>query len=874
MLRTVRSVPVGVLMSLAAFAIEADAQLIARAAPGSPGTVPVAAAPAATAVRATQAPVLDGIATDPVWATARVIDDFREYEPDEGAVSRFRTEVRVAYDDRNLYVLARMFDPAPDSIISLLSRRDVRTQSEQLKLVIDSYRDGRTAYQFITNPAGVKRDFYVYNDGVEDPSWDAVWDVATAIDSLGWVAEFRIPFSQMRFANKAEHTFRMLIVRDVARTNERISWPLYRRSQPGYVSQGGDVGGIIDISTPRRLEVTPYIVTKNVTEPDADRFSHEQRVTGGADIKYGLSSNLTLDATINPDFGQVEADPAQLNLSAFESFFAEQRPFFLEGTGIFTFNTHCGDIDSGCTGLFYSRRVGRSPQLRGEDGYFEASAPTATTILGAAKVTGRLGNGLSVGLLDAATQREQGFADRTIEPATNYFVASLQQDLRGGQTGIGAMVTSVRRSLDEHTTGLLRESATTAGINARHRFFNRQYEVAAYIAGSRIDGSDSAIALAQTNGVHRYQRPDDDLEYDPTRTRLNGDAQRISISKFGGGSTRFQTVYQRFSPGFEINDLGFLARADEQMWRNWFAFQLNKPTAYYRRMNVNFNHWSNWSSQGLPTNLSFNINGHMELPSTWWLHVGGNTGNFGGTFDDREARGGPAIRKSFNREIWGGTESDYRKRVSGSLFSGVWESDGGASHGTWFEPSAQLRMSSRFSASLGVYIEDETTDNQWYSNAGELGTDTIHYTFARLQQTTVSVNTRINFTASPTLSLQLYAQPYISAGDYSDWRELDDPRAERYEDRYRPYFSDHDEDPSTPLVQADLGEFNFKQFNFNTVLRWEYRPGSTAFLVWQQGRNRFDERNGDFSARRDYGDLFGLHPDNTVLLKVSYWFNY
>ena len=860
-------------LMLCASAAVAGAQLIARTMPtAGPASAP--AAPSAMAVRAAQAPVLDGITTDPIWAQARVIDDFREYEPDEGTESRFRTEVRIAYDDRNLYVLARMFDPAPDSIISLLSRRDVRTQSEQLKLVIDSYRDGRTAYQFITNPAGVKRDFYVYNDGVEDPSWDAVWNVATAIDSLGWVAEFQIPFSQMRFANKAEHTFRMLIVRDVARTNERISWPLYRRSQPGYVSQGADVGGISNIPTPRRLEVTPYVVTKNVTEPDGNRFAHEQRVTGGADIKYGLSSNLTLDATINPDFGQVEADPAQLNLSAFESFFAEQRPFFLEGTGIFTFNTTCGDGGQGCPGLFYSRRVGRSPQLRNEDGYFEESAPTATTILGAAKVTGRLGNGLSMGVLDAATQREVGFADRTIEPATNYFVTSLQQDLRGGQTGIGAMVTSVRRSLDEHTTGLLRETATSAGLNVRHRFFNRHYEASAYAAGSRITGSEAAIALAQSNGVHRYQRPDDGLAYDPSRTRLSGDARRIALAKIGGGSTRFSTVYHRFSPGFEINDLGFQARADEQVLSNWFGLQLNKPTRAYRRANLNLNHWSHWTTEGLPTNLGTNVNAHLELPSTWWLHAGGTLNGLMRTFDDRAARGGPALRNSSSGDVWMGFETDRRKRVNGALFAGTFRNDAGRSSGVWFEPSAQLRASSRFSASLGLYIEDETNDNQWYANYGDAGNDTTHYTFARLAQTTVSLNTRMNFTASPTLSLQLYAQPYISAGTYSDWREIDDPRADRYEDRYRPYLSDDDENPATPAVQADPGEFNFKQLNFNTVLRWEYRPGSTMFLVWQQGRNGFVEQNGDFSPRRDYGDLFGLHPDNTVLLKVSYWFNY
>ena len=867
-----RSVTTITLCLLGAPLLPASAQLALRDVPGTPALSDLRTG-TATAIRAERAPVLDGRTTDPIWERARVIDDFLEYEPNEGADSRFRTEVRIAYDDRNLYVLARMFDPAPDSIISLLSRRDVRTQSEQLKLVIDSYHDGRTAYQFITNPAGVKRDFYVYNDAIEDVSWDAVWDVATSIDSLGWVAEFRIPFSQMRFANKREHTFRMLIVRDVARTNARISWPLYRRSQPGYVSQGGDVSGIRDIPTPRRLEVTPYVVTRNVTEPAGRGYEHNQRVTGGADIKYGLSSNLTLDATINPDFGQVEADPAQLNLTAFETFFSERRPFFLEGSGIFTFNTHCGNDDNGCPGLFYSRRIGRGPQLRTQAGYFEASAPTSTTIVGAAKVTGRLGNGLSVGLLDAVTQREAGLADRTIEPGTNYFVATLQQDLRGGQTGVGAMVTSVRRDLDEHTTGLLRESATTAGVNVRHRFFDRRYEVEAYVAGSRVAGSPDAIALTQATGVHNFQRPDDGLGLDPTRTRLGGNAQRIALSKLGGGITRFQTVYQRFSPGFEINDVGFLARADEQVFRNWLGFQFHTPTTLYRRMQLNFNYWSHWTTEGLPTNLGLNFNGHVELPSSWWLHAGMNANNHVRTFDDRAARGGPAVRNSASTNAWAGIETDLRRRVSGSLFGGAYGSDEGASRSVWIEPSAQLRVSSRFSASLGIYVEDETNDNQWFANYGDPASDTTHYTFARLDQTTVSLNTRLNFTASPTLSLQLYAEPYLSAGDYSDWRELAAPRAERYDDRYRPYLSDADDDIATPPTQTDPGEFNYKQLNLNTVLRWEYRPGSTLYAVWAQGRYQDDLDPGTFEPGRDVRNLFGAHPDNTFLIKASYWFS-
>jgi hypothetical protein len=383
------------------------------------------------------APVLDGKLDDAAWANAQSIDSFLEYEPNQGVETRFKTDVRVAHDDKYLYIMARMYDPAPDSIVSLLSRRDVRTQSDQLKIMIDSYHDRMTGYEFCVNPAGVKRDFYVSNDNNEDGSWDAVWDVATAIDSLGWVAEFRIPFSQMRFPNSPTHTFGFMVVRDVARTGARISWPLLHRDRQGYFSQLGDLDGISDIGSPSRLEIAPYVVTKNETRPSSSSFDHPQSVSAGADVKYGLSSNLTLNATINPDFGQVEADPSVLNLSAFEQFFQERRPFFLEGSGIFTFNTSCGDIDSGCTGLFYSRRIGRSPQLGGL--YGDEKSATNTTILGASKLTGRLGRGLSVGFLDAVTQREVGVDDQTIEPLTNYAVGRLQQDFRGGQSGVGVM---------------------------------------------------------------------------------------------------------------------------------------------------------------------------------------------------------------------------------------------------------------------------------------------------------------------------------------------------------------------------------------------------------------------------------------------------
>jgi hypothetical protein len=827
----------------------------------------------ASASRAVIPPVLDGRTDDPAWAQAQVIDQFLEYEPTEGAETRFKTEARVTYDDKNLYVLVRMYDPAPDSIISLLSRRDVRTQSEQVKLVIDSYNDKRTAYQFCVNPAGVKRDFYVYNDNVEDASWDAVWDVATVIDSVGWVAEFRIPLSQLRFANKPEHTFGLMIVRDIARTNARISWPLYSRSKQGYVSQSGEIGGITNIPSPRRLEIAPYVVAKSVTNEGEDAtgratYSHPTLGSYGADIKYGLSSNLTLDATINPDFGQVEADPATLNLTAFETFLQERRPFFLEGMGIFTFRTNCQDIDTGCRGLFYSRRIGRQPRLGGASG-----DPLSTTILGATKITGRLGSGLSVGFLNAITQHEIGAEGQSIEPQTNYAVARLRQDLNKGSSDIGLMMTAVNRRLDAVTTPEMAREAYAIGLDGRHRFWSNNYEVAAMLSGSTVRGDPTAISNIQLNSVHYYQRPDDDAEYDPTKDNLIGDAQRISMSKFGGGITRFQSVLQRYSAGYELNDLGWLQRADEIMFRNWFALQFTKPNKYWRRANFNSNYWRYWSAEGLPTREGVNTNWHVQLQNQWWLNWGITVSDFAGrSYDDRASRGGPAVRRDANHDVWAGVEGDSRWLITPFFFSGTWRNNEGRSRGHWFDPWVNYRFSTRFNGSLSFYYEWQHEDDQFFKQFGEAGRDSTHYTFAELDQTTVNITTRINFTATPNLSLQFYAQPFISKGTFSNLRRLSDPQNVSYEGRFQPF--QRDCEGASSATACDPGGFDFKQLNTNAVVRWEYRPGSAIFFVWQQGRFRDIGRPSDFEGMQDYRDLFALHPNNTFLIKASYWFNY
>ncbi|MEK7402920.1 MAG: DUF5916 domain-containing protein [Gemmatimonadota bacterium] len=848
-------------IALAAFATTAFAQDHAdrgRAMPPSRITPP--SATVAVAARATTAPLIDGRADDSIWSTAQVIEDFRVYDPSEDGEPRFQTQARVAYDERNLYVIVRSFDAHPDSIRALLARRDQRTASDEIKVLIDSYHDKRSGFQFAVNPAGVKRDIAIFNDSDEDTSWDAVWDAAARVDSAGWVAEFRIPLSQLRYSAAESHTFGLAISREIARYSERHSWPVYRRSKAGIASQFGELTGIRGIASPRRLEVAPYSVAKtaNVVDGVGPGYMMRSQGTAGADVKYGLTSNLTIDATVNPDFGQVEADPSVLNLSAFESFFPEKRPFFLEGQGLFRFAINCNDGD--CSGLFYSRRIGRSPQLG--NNYYANGNVTSSTILGAAKLTGRLRNGMSVGFLNATTDRELAPGDKTIEPLTNYSVGRLQQDFRGGRGGVGLMLTNVHRSLDQWTANFLRSDATSMGIDTRHETSDRRYSINAYAAASNVRGSAIAIASTQRSGVHNYQRRDDDLAYDPTRTSLSGTSFQINLNKNGGGITRFSTGYQYISPGFEINDVGFLSRANSQNQYLWYAIQLRTPTKVYRQWQTNFNQWTNWTADGMRQELGGNINSHMQLKNNIWLHAGQGGNALAPSYCDLCSRGGPAVRQSRSLWGWAGVEGDNRKSIVPYFFTRWATGDEGRSRGYGIDPSVTIKIASRFSTDLGVSFGRDLNDAQWYQNYGDVTTDTADVTFARLDQKTLSMNVRVNFTATPTLSMQIYAQPFMTGGDYTDWRELSNPRGVNYLDRWLPY-------GSSPLDDG----FNFRQFRSNSVVRWEYRPGSTLYFVWAQERTSSNggATRSPFSVGSDTRSLFGSHPGNVFLIKGSYW---
>ncbi len=816
------------------------------------------------AVRATlalEAPVIDGIDGDAVWRSTPVIDQFLQARPSEGAAAGLRTEARVAYDAHNLFVFVRAFDPHPDSLISLLSRRDDQTASDHITLMIDSYHDRRTGYEFSINPAGVKSDYAIYNDGNEDVAWDAIWDAATKVDSLGWTVEYRIPLSQLRYSTRGDGTFGILIWREIERHTEVVTWPLYRSSQSGFTSQFGELTGLEGLGRPGRAELTPYLLTKNVQESASQDYARDQEFTAGGDLKYRFASNLLLNATVNPDFGQVEADPSVLNLGAFETFFDERRPFFVDGKGLFNFSVNCVvvvDCQTG-EGLFYSRRIGRSPQL--SDQYGDSSSATSTRILSAAKLAGRLPGGLSIGLLDAVTDNVPGPGGTTLEPTTNYAVLRGNQDTHAGDGSFGFIATAVNRSLDASSRPYLHANAYSGGVDGRRRFAKR-YEVSGSFDVSRVAGSAAAIAETQRDPVHLFQRPDGPLTFDSTRTSLTGTNLELRFAKVGGRRLLFETAYQRRSPGFEINDVGFLRQADQQEWTSWANLAFRTPNRIFQQLRWNFNNWEYWSIDGLPTERAFNTNVHTQLTNRWWLHLGGTLGQVGTTYCDRCARGGPAIRQDPYLSPWGGIAGDDRKALVPSFWVNYSRGDQGRSESINLQPGVDLKVSSRFTTSLNGSWEHNRNDTQYFGTYTDL-TGNATPTIAHLDQHTLNLTWRLGYTFTPNASLQVYASPFISKGTFRDIRELDRPRSADYDARYRSY--------ADTAVSNHPGGFNVQQFRSNVVFRWEYRAGSTLFLVWSQGREGDADVEGNKSFGRDLGDLFGRRANDTFLVKLSYW---
>jgi hypothetical protein len=856
--------------------------------------------PAITAVRVSRPPALDGRLDDPEWALATPVTDLRQSDPQEGALVSESTEVRILYDDDALYIGARLFDREPSRIARHLGRRDSFTQSDDFRVLIDSYHDHRTAYRFDVTPLGVKTDLQFGDDGnFADDSWDPVWQAATSIDSLGWTAEYRIPFSQLRFSRAREQVWGIRFVRTILRKNEFAMFPFIGKTESGFVSRFGHLLGLHDIPAPRRLELLPYSsarATYQKAGPPGDPFDKSAAYAGnaGLDLKYGVTSNLTLDGTLNPDFGQVEIDPAFVNLTAFEQFLPERRPFFVEGADIFNFGGGTGGFLNfgNAPQLFYSRRIGHRPSGAPYSNGAFADVPNQTTILGAAKLSGRSPGGWSIGIIDAVTAREQATVDSSgvrfhddVEPTTNFLVARVKRTLNGGNDGFGFAATAVNRDIRVPALDFLRTAAYDWGMDVKHRWGHNTYALAADLGGSYITGDVAAIQTAQLSSSRYYQRPDAHaFHYDPSRTSLAGFSGDVYVDKLAG-SWLWGAATSFTSPGFEVNDLGFQHRVDRIANGLYVARHWTKPGKIVREATALLTAAPSFNFDGDAIQKALQFSTFGTFHNFWFFNLFASR-DFA-IIDDRLTRGGPDALGPANWNMGGGIQTDQRKAVTGGLF-GNYSTDAG---GGWFagvSPFVTLRPSGALSLSLSPNYSVGRTAAQYVQVVGDtLATQTYgaRYVFARLLQHELDVSVRINATVSPTLSLQVFAQPFTFSGDFQSFRELAAARTFRfneygqggstitYDSASQTYTADPDgaggPAAAFPIANPD---FRTRSLNINAVLRWEYRPGSTLFVVWTQQRSGFFPFDPSFDAGRDFGrELLRDRPLNVLLVKLNYW---
>ena len=899
-------------------AVSVHAQEADRPVAGQSGVIlPHSEAPVVGAVRVSSSIEIDGMPDEADWAGATPMTVFTQIDPNEGEPVSQPTDVRFLFDDDALYIGGRFYDSGP--IMTRLARRDARvSDSDLFTVTIDSYHDHQTSYRFTTNPSGLKRDETVTSGGSRrgggGSSWDPIWDVASVITDEGWFTEMRIPFSQLRFSPGDEMLWGIQVERNIRRNEESAVFSFTPKLERGGVARYGHLTGIRGIGGgQKKLELLPYIgmsaeyiyqepnsqiAFDNPFRSGSDYFSRM-----GVDLKYRLGSNLTLDATVNSDFGQVEVDPAVINLTAFETRFQERRPFFVEGAGIFNFGR---GGPTGSTGrapqILYSRRVGRRPQGGVSSAAVYSDAPVSTTILGAAKITGKVGD-WSIGLIDAVTGREYapyvdaaGVDGRSVvEPTTSYLAGRARRDTRAGETQLGMIATAVHRDIgDAELATRLRSSAYVAGADLVHEWNNRGWKVSSAFATSYIEGDPAAILGAQLSSARYLQRPDaTHLGVDSTATSMGGFYAMGEINKQAGSFTgRIGTAY--LSPGYEVNDLGFQTETERFILDTHFVWSHPRPGSYFR----------NWSVHGGPDN-KWNTGGDwifsdFNLQFTWqWLNYWGGSVRWAvrpATLDDRLTRGGPMARTPGSNFWSANLNSDSRKALNVRMrYNG--SSDAAGSWGHRGSIDFTYRSGEKLELQMGPSVTRSYTQAQYVTSTSDpLATNTFgrRYVFAPIDQTTVALETRLNVTFSPTLSLQVYTQPLISSGDYGDLAEFRAPRTYGFatygEDigtSVRQDNGDYLIDPDGAGAAAEFTvsdrSFNFRSLLGNAVLRWEWSPGSTLFLVWQQtraGRIRaaeFDETGaldvGIFDLGHDTRELFGLRADNIFLLKVNYWLN-
>ncbi len=826
------------------------------------------------------APRIDGQLDDSAWQLGSWAGDFVQRSPTEGAAPTEPTEVKVLYDDTQLYVAIRAYDSQIEQLDFIRGQRDEFT-GDIVGIALDSYFDQRTSFQFNVTAGGSKMDLVITNDDL-DPQWNAVWDVRTSREADAWTAEFAIPFSQLRYASTAEPVWGLHVWRRLRRNFEESNWQLIPRDTPAFVNEYGELHGIRDLRPARQIEVVPYLVAQYNTHPaepgnpfrTGDAFAFDF----GADAKIGVTNDFTLDLTVNPDFGQVEADPSEVNLSSFESFFPEQRPFFLEGRRLFDFSLR-GDQ------LFYSRRIGGPPSGDVDSsGYVDA--PDFTRILGAAKLTGKSRHGTAVGLLYAATAEEEAVIDEAsarrrevVEPATHYTTARVQQDFANGATVLGGMLTGVWRPDLPTQLDDLTDLAVTGGFDWQHRWGDREYFFNGAIIGSHVAGSTRAITTLMENSTHQYQRPDAaHLAVDPTATSLEGWGGEMKIGRDAGSRWRYEGEFSWKSPGLELNDLGFMRRADEFRPQLGVDYVVDEPGAWWREYRLRLRSAAQFEWNGVKRNHFVALFANGRTNHNWRFET--FLSHRGRTRAARRLRGGPSMLMPERYSV----DFDFVTDTTRNL-QFTWESDldveANSPSLNWeVGPGVRARVKDFLNVEAGVSYQSRLEDLQWVGDTADSPGPT-RYIVGRMQQHTLATTLRLDVNFSARLSLAYFGSLFGSSGTFADFKRVTDPLSNRYEDRFERLEGNLSYDAASDLFTSldDTGAYTFENPDFdvrelqsNLVLRWEYRPGSNLYVVWTQNRAN-DDLVRAFDDFTEYDRLFRSPAENTFLVKLSYWFS-
>jgi len=831
-------------------------------------------------------PVIDGDVSDKAWNVVPWSSGFTEKDPDEGTPPAYQTMFKIMYDDKYLYIALRAWDDEPELIQQRLSRRD-GFAGDRINVLIDSYDDKRTAFVFTTTAAGVKGEEFASQNGENwDDSWNPIWYTDAKVDDKGWTAEMKIPFSQLRFGKAKEQVWGFNIIRTIFRLQERSLWQRIPNNQAGFISEAGELHGLKDLKAQKQVEIQPFTVTQYDTYPaeagNPFRTGSDFKFNAGLDAKIGITNDLTLDLTLNPDFGQVEADPGAIALDGFQIFFREQRPFFVENSNIFDY-----EFANGSDNLFYSRRIGRNPYRIANlaEGEF-ATEPQNTRILGAAKFSGKTKNGWSIGVLESVTGNEfaeirsanNGTRKEIVAPLTNYFVTRIQKDFNQRNSFIGGIFTATNRHLNGDFNEL-HNAAYTGGVDFQHNWNNRAYYLDGNIIMSHVLGSKEAITQTQNTLRHNFQRVDaTHVSIDPNKTSLTGSGGRVEIGKNGGGNWRFNAGAIWRSPELELNDVGFLRRTDEIIQFGNLNYLWQVPTKNYRNAQVSFEQSTFYDFQGNLNRTRFELNGRINLINNWSIRTGyGLSANF---YDNFFLRGGPRFRRPNTGFTYLFLNSDNSKMFSFTLGYSNRHSQENVTTRDRFTIRTNYQPFDALSLSLNVEYANLYDATQYVTETNF--NNNARYILGRIQNQTLTTTLRLNYSFTPNISLQFYGQPFISKGRFTNLNYIVNPTAASINDRISIYNANQintqndtfliDEN-TDGIIDYSLSnpDFSFVQLQTNLVARWEYIPGSELFFVWARGSvGSVDPANELLDSVSN--QVFLEPASDTFLIKATYRF--